>query len=393
VRFSASRACRSAAVLLVLSLAAGRASAADPPSPLAGADAKARIALAQELKKKDPAALAKALLALGASKAKDADRDFLTQYAMQERDRIPRMCALDALSRLDKKAAAEWFKGKADGKEELPSVVALEALGLLGTKDDAAAAIELIKCPNELVAIAATNAAARLAASKDLEAIAENGLAHASDHVTDHAAWAVQDILKKSKLAVAYFEKFAGKKGDPKSVRASSTVAMLQDKLADPHDWGNSLEPVADLLAKVPATIEIKSVNEDYKKNVEKALDWLKQNMPAAEYLVRVSAKRIDIPGKVPGDFVDLTDDAVDIPLERGAWNPQRLAFHIYWMATILWQKRCGDPVKSHRGWEPALFDVYDLCVIARLYDAGPGGYSRANFMKDQVQKHPWGSQ
>ena len=30
--------------------------------------------------------------------------------------------------------------------------------------------------------------------------------------------------------------------------------------------------------------------------------------------------------------------------------------------------------------------------TIARLYDAGRG-LSRANFMKDQVAKHPWGSQ
>jgi hypothetical protein len=384
---------RALAVVVLAALLASRAAAADAPSPLAGADAKARLAIAQEMEKKDPAGLAKALLALGGSKAKDADRDFLEQYAMGQRNRLLRMCALDALAHLDRKAAAEWFRTRADGKEELPTVMAIESLGYLGTKDDVATAIELIKSPNELIAVAATNTAARLAASKDLDAIAENGLSHTSDHVTDHAAWTVQDILKKPKLAVAYFEKFGFKKTDPKAVRASSTVAMLQDKLAEPHDWGDSLAPVADLVQKAPPALDIKTATEDYKRNAQKALDWLKQNMPAAELLVRASAKRIDIPGKVPGDFVDVNEDVICIPLDRGDWNPQRLAFHIFWMGTILWQKRTGEPFKAHRGWEPALFDVYDLCVIARLYDAGPGGYSRSNFMKDQIAKHPWGSQ
>jgi hypothetical protein len=384
---------RALAVLFVAAALANRASAADAPSPLAGADAKARLALAADLKKKDPAGLAKALLALGTSKTKDADRDFLEQYVMAERDRLPRMCALDALAHLDRKAAAEWFKGKADGKEELPTVVALESLGYLGGKDDAATAVELIKSPNELVAVAAANAASRLGSSKDLDAIAENGLSHASDHVSDHAAWTVQDILKKPKPAIEFFEKYAGKKGDAKAVRAGSTVAMLQDKLAEPHVWGDSLAPVADLVAKAPPAIDIKSTNEDYKKNVQKGLDWLKQNMPAAELLVRAAAKRIDVPGKVPGDWVDVNEEVVDVPLDHGDWNPQRMAYHLFWMATVLWEKRTGEPCKAHRGWEPALFDVYDLCVIARLYDAGPGGYSRANFVKDQVAKHPWGSQ
>jgi hypothetical protein len=382
-----------AAAVLFAALLAARADAGDPPpSPLAGADAKARITLAQELKKKDPAALAKALSALGASKTKDADREFLLQYALQEHERGFRLVALEAVSRLDRKGAAEWFKTRADGKEELPTVISIESLGYLGTKDDIAPVLELIKSPSELIAVSAANVAAHLGTSKDMEVLAENGLSHASDHVTDHTAWAVQDILKKSKLAVGYYEKYT-KKGDPRSVRAAATVAMLQDNLAEPHDWGDTLKLAKETLLAAPVAIDIKTGNEEYRKNALAALDWLKKNLPGGEFLVRAAAKRIDIPGKQPDGFVDVTEEVIQVPLTWAVQPPHKLAYHIFQMGTVLWQKRVGEPCKSHRGWEPAIFDAYDLCAIARLYDAGPGGLSRSSFMKDMVAKHPWGSQ
>src|SRR4029450_13404383 len=53
---------------LLAALAADPPAAAPPPAVISGADAKARIAAAQEMKKKDAAGLAKALGALGVSK-------------------------------------------------------------------------------------------------------------------------------------------------------------------------------------------------------------------------------------------------------------------------------------------------------------------------------------
>lgn len=367
--------------------------AAAAASPLAGADADARIALAAELEKKDVAALAKALHELGASKSKDADREFLIRYAMQERDRAPRLMALEALSRLDKKGAAEWFKTRADGKELVSTTVALEALGYLGTKDDAAVAIELMKNPDELIAVAAASCAARLATAKDVEAIAENGLSHASDHVTDHAAWAVQDLVKKPKLAVEVFEKYAAKKSDPRAVRAASTVVALTDKRAPPHVWGDSLKLAADLVLKAPAAVEIKTKDAGWKANAEAAVDWLKKNMPGAELMLRAAASRIEVPGvKHPDDWVDLDDAAVLIPIDRATWKPHQLALHLFWASTVAWEKRVGEPCKGHRGWDVPIFDSFDLCAIAKLYSAGPGGLPRSTFVKDQIDKHPWGA-
>jgi len=199
--------------------------------------------------------------------------------------------------------------------------------------------------------------------------------------------------LKKPKLAVDVFEKYAAKNNDPRAVRAASTVASLQDKRADPQTWGDSLKLAADLALKAPAAVEIKSQNADWKANAAAAVDWLKKNMPAAELMLRAAAKRIEIPGvKHPDDWVDLADDAVLIPADRAGWKPNALALHLFWASSVVLEHRLGEPCKGHRGWDGPIFDSYDLCVIARLYDAGQGGLPRSTFVKDQIEKHPWGS-
>jgi hypothetical protein len=389
------------AAALVVALLAGVASSGDAPPPapsaLAGADPAARIARAQELKKKDAQGVAKALAALGADKdAVAADRDFLEQYAAQERDRALRCVALETLAKLDRKGAAQWFREHADGKDVVSTVACLEALGRLGDKDDAAAAIALMKNPDEWVASYAADCAARLGASRDVDDIVEVGLAHPSVEVSDHAAWAVQDILKKPKLAVAVFERWAAKKGDTKlQVRAQSEAMLLKDQAAKPHDWDDAPKGLVDLVVKAPAAIEIKTTNEEYRKNALAALDWMRTNTPGAELLVRAAAKRIDIPGaKHPDqDWFDFDQDAIDIPVTIAVWPPHKMALHLFWAASVLWEKRTGAPCTGHRGWVTPIYDSYDLCSVAHLYDAGPGGTTRARFVKDQIDRKPWGGQ
>jgi hypothetical protein len=385
-----------AAGLLLLGLA-DAALAGDPPPPpppeIAGRDAASQLASAEALSSKDPHGLARALSALGASKTKEP-AEFLREYCLKERSRALRLVALEALSRLDRKGAAEWFRARADGKEMLSTVTSLECLGHVGTKEDAAAVAPLLRNPDELIASAAATLIGRLGTSKDVAELVDAGLAHESPHVTEHAAWAIQDILKKPKSAAAAFEKIASKRSDPRSIRAGAAQAIIEDKLAEPFAWGESLESARDLVLAAPQTVEIRAINEEYKNNVLAGLDWLKKNLPAAELTVRASAKRIDVPSKVqPQDFLDLKDDAICVTLERASWPPHKMAFHLYWMSTVMWAKRTGEPYKGHRGWEPGLFDVYDVCVLAKLYDAGPGGLSRSRFVRDQIDKRPWGSQ
>jgi hypothetical protein len=371
--------------------------AGDPPArpvpEIAGGDLQARLASAEKLASDDPAGLARALHALGASKTKEP-AEFLCEYAARERSRALRAMALEAVSRLDRRGAAVWFRARADGKEMLATVTSLECVALLGSREDLPAIAPLLRSPDELIASAAANVFARLGTTKDVPELLDAGLAHESVHVTDHAAWAIQDLVKKPKVAAAAFEKIANKRSDPRSIRAAAAQSMLEDKLAEPFSWGDSLEAARDLVLNAPDSIEIRAINEEYKNNVLAGLDWLKKNLPAGELLVRAAAKRIDVPSKVqPQDFLDLKDDAVCVPLERCVWPPHKMAFHLYWMGTVIWCKRTGEPYKGHRGWEPGLFDVYDVCAIAKLYDAGPGGLSRSRFVRDQIDKRPWGSQ
>ena len=44
--------------------------------------------------------------------------------------------------------------------------------------------------------------------------------------VTDHTAWAVQDILKTQKVALERYQKIAGKKSDPRSIRAEAREGL-----------------------------------------------------------------------------------------------------------------------------------------------------------------------
>jgi hypothetical protein len=66
------------------------------------------------------------------------------------------------------------------------------------------------------------------------------------------------------------------------------------------------------------------------------------------------------------------------------------LAYHLGRSAGVLFQRRLGNPFIGHRGWELAIFDSYDLCAVAGLYDAGPGGLPRRMFVENIVKALPW---
>lgn len=375
---------------MALFLAVSRVRAGDADSPLAGVDSSQRIATAAKLKKADAGALAKALDALGAGEANDADLDFLELYTLQERDRALRLVALRSLSRLDRKTAAAWFKAKATNKDEkdlVTLVVSIEAVGLLGSNEDVPAVLELIKSEDEFVSIQATNAAARLCTEKDVDALIESGLAdntaHAQ-HIADHAAWAVQDILGRPELAIALFEKVSGKKGDPNSGKAAKVVAMLKDGLDKRFSWRPTIVTLAlarNLVLSAPSSIEVKADDDDHKNACLAALAWLKDHMPGAELLVRAAANRIEV-GDVDLRASNPNQECIKISLGNAGEPPHKMAFRLFTEATLLWQKRVGEPFTYHRGEEPMRFDAYDLCAIARLYDCAPGGISRQLFVQ-----------
>jgi hypothetical protein len=382
---------RAAAAILLASAAAAPAPAEDAKAnPLRGPDIPSLVAKAAEMKAKDVPGLVAALADLAADrKDRGTDLDFAIEFAVRETDRGLRLLALDAARKIDRKGAAERLRKRLAEKDVVRVALAAEALGHLGSAEDVPPLLETMKGPSEIAACAAATSLARLASGKDTDEIALAGVMHAEDHVTYHAAWAVQDIVKKPKAAVAKFEKLASKKDY--SIRATATVALLQDKLAEPHVWGDSLAEARKLLLAAPASVPVKGTVPDSAKAVEAALVWLREKMPSHELLLRAAVKQINVPGPTGETRPDAMTESIDVSLQDAAKEPRTIAYFLHRAAVVVFQKRIGEPSFGHRGWEPGIFDSYDVCVVAKLYDAGPGGLTRERFVRQILGNRPWG--
>jgi hypothetical protein len=371
------------------------ARAGDPPvaNPLRGGDVRAQVDRAAEMKSKDPRALGAALTALGdpGPQRTPADLEFLAEYCTRESSRALRTLATESAVRIDAAAAAQAFLKRAkEEKDAVRVALALEGLGHAGTKNDVPATLEFLKHPSELVAAAAADVLARLGQQKDVDEIVDLGLVHPSSHVTDHTAWAVQDIVKSPKTAAGIYRKIAGKKGDARAVRADATAALLEDKMAEAQKWTPVFETARKALLAAPATVPVKG-QPDYVPKVQAALDWMKERMPAEHWLLCAAVKVVNAPGPKDETRPNFDDMAIDVRLLDSALPPNKVAYHLQRLSVVLWRKKLGEPWKGHRGWEPAIFDSYDLCVIGKLYDAGPGGLSRERFVSQILSGKPWG--
>lgn len=373
------------------------------PNPLAGTDPKARLEAAAALEKKDALALLRALEALGRSGAGAkpgdaaraaqiaADADFLVVYAVRETDRILRYTALRAAKTLDAKSALASLRKAADPKEKDATRLSLaaEALGLLGGKEDVPALLALLGHASENVAWNAANALGKVAAPGDADAILAAGLKHPEPAVSDHAAWAVQDLLKKPKVVVEKLDKIAKQKDNPLAIRADATAALILDNVAEPWKWGDSLAACAKLTEKIADKVPVEGADPASVKNVEATLEWMRENTPGAHLLVRAAVKKVMVPGPRSEDWIDLPSDAVCIPLSYAHMQPNKLAYNLHRLAVVVFEKRVGEPSLGPRAWYPALFDVYDICVAAKLYDAA-SGVSRDRLVHDLAAKTPW---
>ena len=373
---------------------AGDPPVAQAPNPLRGGELKALLDKAAEMKVKDVRALGAALTSLG-DPAKDhgTDLDFLVEYVLGEVARAPRLLAIESAHRIDAPGAAAAFLKRAQTeKDTIRTVLAIEALGCVGTKEHVAPLLALVKRPSELVATAAADALARLGTSKDVDEIMDAGLTHESSHVTDHTAWAVQDILQKPKVAVEKYQKIASKKSDARNVRADATAALLLDKSADPHKWTPSFAAIRKTLTGAPAAPAVRGANPEHVAKAQAAADWIKEKLPAEYWILCASVSLIEPSAETNETMPDFDRDAIVVKLSDVVLPPNKLAYTLQMQAAVLWRKRIGEPYKSHRGWEPAIFDLYDLCVVGRMWDAGPAGLSREKFVSLILGKKPWGT-
>ncbi|MCE9637428.1 MAG: hypothetical protein K8T90_17120 [Planctomycetes bacterium] len=384
---------------LVPALAGGDAPAA--PSPLHGGDVKTLLDKAASMKAKDVRELGRALIALGepAPKGTDpatraGDVDFLVEYAVRETSRPLRVLAVESAQRIDAPGSAAAFAKKTEGEKDVSRLAfALEALALIGTKDQIPVALGLLKSPSEMVACGAADVLARIGTSKETDQVMDLGLTHAESHVTDHTAWAVQDIVKAQKTALERYQKVAAKKSDPRAIRADATAAMLADKAADPWKWTPIFESARKALLAAPATVAVKGEGKNA-EGVKAAVEWMKAKMPAEHWLMCASVSSFVVDGKSTDTKPNFDDSSIEVKLfdaAMGSGAPHKLAYLLQRQAVVLWRKKVGEPWKGHRGWEAGIFDSYDLCVIGRMYDAGPAGLTRERFVAQILSGRPWG--
>ena len=381
------------AVALVLSPVPAHAGGDPPPAhPLRGSDLKAVIDRAEELRTKDVRAFGKLLISLGdPAPQRGVDLDFLVEYSVREPSRALRMLAIEAADRIDAAGAATAFLKKAtEEKNPYRVVLALEAVGLVGGKQHVTAVLPLMKSPSEMIACAAADTIARIGTNKDADAVIDAGLTHPESHVSDHAAWAVQDLLKSQKTALERFQKIASKKSDPRNIRAEATAALIADKAADPHKWVSPFEAARKALLAAPDDVVVKGQGKNA-EDVKAAIDWIKEKLPADHWLFCAAVKQVNVPGAAEETRPNVDDLTLDVRLADSVLPPNKIAYLIQRQAVVLWRKKIGEPSKGHRGWEPGIIDSYDLCVVARLYDAGPGGLSRERFVTQILGGRPWG--
>jgi hypothetical protein len=390
-----------AALLISLTGPGAHPSAAAKDAPrtaeaIAGASAQERLDKATALEKENVDELVKAFAALGDRKVKrgddvSPDLELLSEYVVSQRSRALRTMALDAGARLDQEAFAAQIRAKADGEDRLRSALAAEALGMVGGKEDVPRLLELARSPSISIAVRACRAVARIGSKRDAEALMEIALDHEDPEVGDHAAWAAQDILKTQKAMLGKMKKLVGKDaGAPRALRYSSLEAMLADHL-EPFKWKASLEPARELLLEAATEITINCRDPKRRKRVEDTLAWIKENLPGSHLLVRAAIIGIDVPATPPDAHIDITKHTVGIPLSYTVQTPKQLAYHVVRAATVIYEKRIGHPFRAHRGWENAVFDSYDVCALAGLYNAGKGGINRDQFLVEILSKRPWG--
>lgn len=387
------------AVLAVLAAvcasgAPSHATAGDPPPPhpLRGAALEAVVQKAAEMRGKDVRAFGAALTSLGDPAAeRGVDLEFLVEWSLRETGRALRVLAVEAAQRVDAPgAAAAYLERARKEKDAVRAALAVEALGWVGTKEHVAPLLELMsKHGSEMVTTAAAEALARLGTSRDVDEIVDAGLTHKNSHVTDHTAWAVQDIVQKQKAAVAIYDKIASRKSDPRAIRAAATLALIQDKAADAHKWTSPFAEARKALAAAPADVVVQG-NAEYVPKIEAAMKWYKERLPAEYWLLCAAVKRIAVPGEKNETRPNAEMMELEVSLADAVIPANKIAYLVGRQSVVLWRKRIGEPYKGHRGWEPAVFDSYDICVHAKLYDAGPA-LSRERFVAQILSQRPWG--
>ena len=125
---------------------------------------------------------------------------------------------------------------------------------------------------------------------------------------------------------------------------------------------------------------------------MDESLAWIRDNMLAGWLMFRSVVKKVSSPGLNSDGWLDLKRAELSVPLSFLAKSkePRKVAYNLFRLGVLVFQDKIGEPADEARGWFPAIFDEYDLCVIAKLESCSPSGVQREPYVRNVIARAPW---
>jgi hypothetical protein len=348
-------------------------------------DMDERIKAGLDLAARDPDALAKAVDKVVKVKL-EGDANLLAAVAVRVKQRHIRLMLTFGASKFKGLAGAAFLE-KIDNDYPQETIRAIGSLGFLRDHTAYERIVGQLRNQNELIAIAAARALARIGLSKDAAELVKTAVEVDNEHVRLHLTWAVQDMMKSKKKAQSAFGKYAAKRGTI-GFRAKEAVAMLEDELTPVEPYKIKLDQARKFFTPrrglKPPPINAPTAQ---KEQIEAALSGLKKNSPAWHHYVCTSIRSIEVSAKL--ELFDFQKGGINIRhADLIKWDRQELVeYYLIRYAGIMYGAQMGDPKEGHRGWEEGMMDawVYAMDFTKIAVDEDP-----VKFLKGRIRARPW---
>jgi hypothetical protein len=375
--------------VLFVTFAAATAAADDvselKQSFVTGTDAKVRQAAGTDLALKNPDAFAAAVDEILKAKL-PADAELFARIAVKLKVRHLRLLLAWAASQSGPEASLAAFLDRIDNDYPMESLRAIEALGFLRNHGAFQRLMDLLRSPNELIAVQAARALGRVGARGDASALADAAIAVDNGHARVHLVWALQDLAGGKAAAQKMVMKYS--KPGTQGFRAKEAIAILEDAIAGPEDYKVKLETIRTFFGKKgsPKLPPIDGPKEEVEK-VKKALAELAKKSPGWYHLVCNGVGQIKVSGAP--EILDHKAGILNLRfLDVSKWDRSELfEYYIVRYSTIMFLGKMGDPCDKHRGWEEGMLDGWQYAMdhTQIALDEDP-----IAFLKEALKNAPW---
>ncbi len=396
------RVLRAAGVAALLLVAAASTGAASPPPQDADSlratvlDAAlkddARIKAARSLEEKDPEGLGTALLDL-AKKKDPHNLSFLLDVALRSEGRHIRVAAVYAAWQCAPDTVVAAFVKAFAGEDDKIVMRAIEAAGLLAVpskdKTVAAALVEQAAGETPLRAIEAARALSRIGDKRLQQDLVDLCARVKDNHVRKHLVWALQDQLGP-RAAEKRLTPLKGRPGE-EGRNAVEAIEIVKDAEEEPFTWDPmALKSVPDWWAGRSKGLvpDIAIGDPDTKERVQSWFDHLQKIGPTWRHLAASTFSKVVLRPANEDRVVDaktrsLFLGASEILLCESAWQGSYVMARD---ACLGLAAGLGEPVRGHRGWEPAYVEIHTFFATDGEHRPGP----LAEFVANQVAKKGW---